>query len=360
MHYVGACALHLLTWVLSSRTFEDTVDIWFRWQSSDGRASPHKKLTTWKGSQSLYKSIAAPLPSPLRVGEAWRLALWVALKPHATAPNRDPLTIELAPSMQAIPGSSMSCVEFGREVLPVISDPVLIEGPRKNSKDGFNKTDTKKVWDSGLGLSAWLAGLLYDSNPLETVPNELRTLLCSPEGFNAIELGTGIGVVSILLTALLTPWEAMPVRRILATDLGSALPLIEENRIANLLLAGPGVLAVSALAAASLDWNEPITACRALQDFGRVDFIILADVTYNQDMFPALLRTLTSILSGSQGSTAAKILMGYKERDPKERELWDLARASGIRFEQVGVVPGYAAPPVEIWLGGLIEDPCHS
>ncbi|KAG8843865.1 hypothetical protein FRB96_003715 [Tulasnella sp. 330] len=279
--------------------------------------------------------------------------------------------------MQAIPGSSMSCVEFGREVLPVISDPVLIEGPRKNSKDGVGKSERvirkyglppvvegiinlQKVWDSGLGLSAWLAGLLYDSNPLETVPNELRTLLCSPEGFNAIELGTGIGVVSILLTALLTPWEAMPVRRILATDLGSALPLIEENRIANLLLAGPGVLAVSALAAASLDWNEPITACRALQDFGRVDFIILADVTYNQDMFPALLRTLTSILSGSQGSTAAKILMGYKERDPKERELWDLARASGIRFEQVGVVPGYAAPPVEIWLGGLIEDPCHS
>lgn len=52
--------------------------------------------------------------------------------------------------------------------------------------------------------------------------------------------------------------------------------------------------------------------------------------------------------------------MGYKERDPKERGLWDLARASGIGFEQVGVVDGYAAPPVEIWIGGLIEDPRHS
>lgn len=74
---------------------------------------------------------------------------------------------------------------------------------------------------------------------------ELKTLLRSPEGFNAIELGkphpkisqatlilysiaflprlllgAGIGVVSTLLTALLVPWEATPARRILATDLG--------------------------------------------------------------------------------------------------------------------------------------------
>lgn len=52
--------------------------------------------------------------------------------------------------------------------------------------------------------------------------------------------------------------------------------------------------------------------------------------------------------------------MGYKERDPKERELWDLARASGIIFQQVGVVPGYATPPVEIWIGEMMEDPRHS
>ncbi|KAG8997194.1 hypothetical protein FRB94_011141 [Tulasnella sp. JGI-2019a] len=125
--------------------------------------------------------------------------------------------------------------------------------------------------------------------------------------------------------------------------------MIEENRIANLVHAGATVFT-----AASLDWEEPIAACRALHDIGTVDLIIMADVTYNQDMFPALLRTLTSMLSGSQGSTAAKILMGYKERDAKERGLWDLARASGIIFEQVGVVAGRSSPPVEIWIGGLM------
>ncbi|KAG9010006.1 hypothetical protein FRB94_011142 [Tulasnella sp. JGI-2019a] len=244
---------------LRTETFEDEVDVWFRWQSSDGRNSPHKKLTTWKGSQSLYKSIDVPLPSPLRVGDSWRLALWVSNEPEISSLNRDPLTIELLPSnsTQGEPGS-LTAAEFGREVLPVISNPILIEGPRKNSKDGGRKSERvlrkyglpplaggvvnddsteqrmrsvslieqtsfdldKKVWDSGLGLSAWLAGLLNDSKPSNAMSMDLRTLLCSPGGFRAIELGTGIGVVSILLTALLEPWEATPARHILATDLG--------------------------------------------------------------------------------------------------------------------------------------------
>lgn len=62
--------------------------------------------------------------------------------------------------------------------------------------------------------------------------------------------------------------------------LGSALPIIEENRIANLLLAGTGVLAVTSLTAASLDWNEPISACKALQDLGRVDLIMWVIFSY--------------------------------------------------------------------------------
>jgi hypothetical protein len=46
--------------------------------------------------------------------------------------------------------------------------------------------------------------------------------------------------------------------------------------------------------------------------------------------------------------------MGYKEREEAERTLWDMAEAVGIKFVQVGSVPGYVPgeeAPIEIWIG---------
>ena len=120
----------------------------------------------------------------------------------------------------------------------------------------------------------------------------------------------------------------------------------------------------------------------------------MADVAYNTSSFPALLRTLASLLAlsnaqshrddsddvandadddpgpgpqeqdekaddwdyepgcGGHDSVRPLVLLAYKERDPAERQLWDMmTRETGIVLECVGRQSGAGGLPVEIWLG---------
>ena len=78
----------------------------------------------------------------------------------------------------------------------------------------------------------------------------------------------------------------------------------------------------------------------------------MADVTYNTASFPALVQTL----AGLRALNPEKIpcfLLGYKERDEAERTLWVMAEEIGIKFDQVGMVPGHDSieAPIEVWVG---------
>ena len=73
----------------------------------------------------------------------------------------------------------------------------------------------------------------------------------------------------------------------------------------------------------------------------------MADVTYNTASFPALVRTLSSIMN--QVPRPA-ILLGYKERDPAERNLWSMAKDVGIEFTKVDEIVGAGGVPMEIWI----------
>ena len=110
----------------------------------------------------------------------------------------------------------------------------------------------------------------------------------------------------------------------------------------------------------------------------------MAVVTYNTSSFPALLQTLASLLAlstkNSHGSSFAEldahphpddpgasrghddeeerghgeplVLLAFKERDPAERQFWDMmTRETGVVLECVGKQPGAGGLPVEIWLG---------
>ena len=118
-------------------------------------------------------------------------------------------------------------------------------------------------------------------------------------------------------------------------------------------------------------------------------FYRMADVTYNTSSFPALLRTLASLLllsapqdhgivdnadddadNGDLRSREQKrhdrnyyerghkggplVLLAYKERDSAERQLWDmLTRETGVVLECVGKQAGAGGLPVEVWLGTI-------
>lgn len=84
-----------------------------------------------------------------------------------------------------------------------------------------------------------------------------------------------------------------------------------------------------------------------------------ADVTYNTASFPSLVSTLVSLLRPDAQGNTPMLLLAYKERDPSERELWDMARARGLTLELVDVITGHEeqgmAGATEIWIGGMGE-----
>ncbi|KIJ55583.1 hypothetical protein M422DRAFT_73394 [Sphaerobolus stellatus SS14] len=347
---------------LRTAYLEDTPDVFYIWVSSlsdclsPSVGSAARKLTTWHTS-SMYKALSLPLPPNAKPGQGWRLCL-SCNKP------RPSFYIDLAAE------------NFGVHPFPVISMPVgldpkggqpkasdkqeqierlfrmiVLTGPGKVDKIFCIREQTsfdldKKIWDSGLGLSSWLTKLFSE----KTAPsNYLITRivdLCQKEGeTNIIELGTGTGIVSICLATLLeTAGKAR--RHILATDLPSAMELIDHNVEANKKLY-PNI----DLTAAVLDWDDQELPEPAHKE---IDLIVMADVTYNTASFPALVQTIDRIMKTTQRLSEARrlpgILLAYKQRDPSERELWHMLEGIRVHLTLVDKVVGAGAEPVEIWI----------
>ena len=79
----------------------------------------------------------------------------------------------------------------------------------------------------------------------------------------------------------------------------------------------------------------------------------MADVTYNTESFPSLIRTLKTVMEVGEPSSNNRpqfLLMGYKERHPDERTLWQMTHAIGLNLERVGQEVGHGGAPVEIWV----------
>ena len=80
----------------------------------------------------------------------------------------------------------------------------------------------------------------------------------------------------------------------------------------------------------------------------------MADVAYNTASFGSLVRTLRQLISLGGCSDTPRIpliLLGYKERDVSERDLWAMLESTGVNLEKVAEKPGAGGLPVEIWLG---------
>ncbi|KAJ6518761.1 putative methyltransferase-domain-containing protein [Mycena sanguinolenta] len=302
---------------LRTELFEGVQDIYYSWVSTTtGEETRPMKLTTWRGESSAYKEI--PVPLPRSSGNAsWRLVL--GSSPSFSSVQLDtgtalPFGVMSMPIQLGKPQSSKSKAKLQDQIERVYSfgedKKVVITEQTSFDLD-------KKIWDSGIGLSSWLV-----QHP--------PSFLSSPEPLRILELGAGTGLVSIVLSVF------RPEDRIIATDVASAMPLLQHNITAN----------NSCVEAAVLDWDEAeFPEC--VQECGAFDIIVMADVTYNTASFPPLVETLKNLFKLS--SKRPRVLLGYKERDPGERALWEMTEVAGISLQQVGQVSGAGGQAVEIW-----------
>jgi len=185
----------------------------------------------------------------------------------------------------------------------------------------------------------------------------LQRLLTSEATVNILELGSGTGLVSIWLAALLGGGQSSQERhiKIVATDLPSAIPLINHNVESNTHL----LASHTTVQGQVLDWEDGSAVEKDLFPEG-IDFVIMADVTYNTDIFPALIQTLGRIRHATLGPSeptidterhkAPPILLAYKERDPAERALFDLSNEIDVQFKLLSHIPGAGGNPIEVYV----------
>ncbi|KAF5353076.1 hypothetical protein D9758_008751 [Tetrapyrgos nigripes] len=436
---------------LRTNLYDNEQDIYYSWSPTVLTTKPSSplKLTTWRQSNA-YKELSVPPPFGVREGQSYRLVL-------CASPNVGPyigftegskefgrthpfsvisMPITFTKNAVKAKGKQERIERVYRFPLPTASESTAKVASMKITEQTSFDLD-KKIWDSGIGLSSWLADIAKEQiqNPLV---QKLKNVLFSVEARNVIELGAGTGIVAITLGALradcltaklvasLEPGEESSqqenVGSIYTTDLPSALPLLTQNISSNThlfrssvsslvssvssttpqipgrsLVLSPGTESTAVLDLGCtpipevLDWDEPLPEFAhqfGEKGKGRLDMIIMADVTYNTSSFPSLVKTIRDLVQlGSLSlSTAAGysedetkyplILIGYKQRDRAERELFrTLSSQVGFRMTKVDEVPGASRlpgggkgegsgsaadseeegrGPVEIWIGELI------
>ncbi|WWD16604.1 hypothetical protein CI109_101032 [Kwoniella shandongensis] len=423
--------------------FEPT-PIHYQWQRllpTPSQPLPSQVLTTFEPPASTYKPLHIPLPPKVQLNEQWRLGLF-SPSPSSSSSSGTKADAGAGPSSALMdlasdhhPGQPLGVWSEGITIVrPDISSTapngairgIGSEGKGKGGKSrgggtkdggkgkGKEKDDMgpkqgritrdwtlpgdsgkylkiveqtsfdldKKIWDSGLALSAWLFRYLLPSTSVlpHTLGKRVIDLLTSEQDLRVVELGSGTGLVSIALGLTLQDVvRAMGKREITATDLESAIPLMDENLTLNDLsrdLPAPVDKTVPEVDdeddesmtkdpiqggrvhvdARVLDWDQSLPSW---VEERWPELIIAADVTYNTSAFPSLLKTLTSLLlpSTETRSTSSRepplLVLAYKQRDEAERELWSMLKEKGVEMVLVDTIVGAEQEgKVEIWVGG--------
>ncbi|KAG8820376.1 hypothetical protein FRC19_008927 [Serendipita sp. 401] len=405
---------------LRTEQYPHPVDIYYTWSSIDSTITTEPvKLTTYR-PENIHKLLSVPVPNARRHGDvhavSWSLGLCVRRK--RVLNNLSELSIPLGergglddilPVYSAPISLIRSSVQHDKSsknprqfrgagkldeirrifLLPASVatplSPIQTNGPAPSWRSILISEKTsfdldKKIWDSGIGLAAWLVHqklITISQTQAKPVGHEdedsqiheciaaLSWLWAHPHRF--LELGAGSGIVSVVLSALLSTTvsgennhgllDPQIYSSIHATDLPSALPLINRNVSSNCRLP-PTSLETSAEGESNqvvipsvgvLDWDDDTLPGSVLAS--PPDVIIMSDVTYNTDSFPALLKTLKNLL---QLSPHARVILAYKERHEAERSAWPLfTKEAGIQLRKLDEIPGAGGAPVEIWFGSL-------
>lgn len=216
-------------------------------------------------------------------------------------------------------------------------------------EEEIGESIARHIWDAGVIAFCAIAESWMLPMPTDTEPsglNALKKLFAGPKPINVLELGCGVGILGGGLSAVIPRMRPPPSRRctILMTDLEEAESRTRSN-MSRLLQARKAKSSSSPpvkLLYENLDWEQ---GRKGEFDFEaqnhRWDLVMLSDCTYNVDMLPALVETLSALHASNMAHAAAsssssgeqaqstKVLLATKPRHASEEALFDLLSSEG-------------------------------
>ncbi|KAJ6439745.1 vacuolar ATP synthase [Purpureocillium lavendulum] len=235
-------------------------------------------------------------------------------------------------------------------------------------EEEIGESIARHIWDAGVvALSAMVATYKFPHLESSQHPcmQTLRRMFDSGESeMNILELGCGVGILGTGLCAVY-PRERAADCTILMTDLDEA----EGRARANIALLkhnhSGSQLGNATILYENLNWEHGRQG-----RFGpevqrrRWDLVLLSDCTYNVDVLPALVGTLSALheanakqagpAGGDARPSATRVFLATKPRHASEKALFALMESEGWRILESQVLPlpvlGAESESVEMYL----------
>ncbi|OAA50691.1 hypothetical protein NOR_01141 [Metarhizium rileyi] len=214
-------------------------------------------------------------------------------------------------------------------------------------QEEIGESIARHIWDAGVVSLCTIVGA-YKFPKFKTSQHscmrKLLDILNNKDGVNVLELGCGVGILGIGLCAVYP--RGTGECTIMMTDLTEAEGRVRSNMGLLQQLRSGSDLGYAQVMYENLDWNKAQEGgFRGQIQYRRWDLIMLSDCTYNVDMLPALVGTLSAIhranleLTADDDEFSTKVFVATKPRHSSERSFFDLMTAEGWTTEEKQVLP---------------------
>lgn len=214
--------------------------------------------------------------------------------------------------------------------VPALRRRILITHEKKcyiEVEEEIGESIARHIWDAGVvSLCSIVAGITLTSLPAARDPCTMAVCTTLQSGANILELGCGVGILGIGMAQAMGQSSMRRRPTLLMTDLDEAQERAESN-IQMLAQRSPQPENIH-IEYENLDWEKGRAADFTDKVRGSVwDLVILSDCTYNADMLPALVETLSAIHKSNQTLRPAaktQVFMATKPRHDSERAVFSL------------------------------------
>lgn len=230
-------------------------------------------------------------------------------------------------------------------------------------EEEIGESIARHVWDAGVlafcAIAGTSRGLALDSTRHGCM-DAMRRVFTETASPNVLELGCGVGILGVGLSAIYPQLQSQTPGRctVLMTDLEEA----EGRARSNIARLSSSTDANVQLLYENLDWEDGRQGKFGTQVRNhRWDLIMLSDCTYNVDMLPALVETLSELHTSNMTQEfpadtrrSTKVFLATKPRHVSERALFALMSHQGWIMHERQILPlpviGSEAESVELYM----------